>query len=65
MTNNNFMEKENPKTKEEARDYAIRWQYWVAEQNLSYGELLKWGIYFERLGKKFKLTDEFKENGIL
>jgi hypothetical protein len=65
MTNNNFMEKENPKTKEEARDYAIRWQYWFSEQNLSYGELLKWGIYFERLGKKFKLTDEFKENGIL
>ena len=52
-------------TEQEAREYAIEWQKWVADQNLSYGELLDWGIIFERLANKFKLEEEFKENGII
>lgn len=50
---------------EEARDFAIEWQGWASDRDLSYGELVDYADYFERLGKRFNLTDEFKENGIL
>ena len=59
------MEKQHPKTKEEARQYAIEWQQWASEQDLSYGELAEWGAEFERIGREFDLTEEFKENGII
>lgn len=49
----------------QAQDIAIEWQYWAGEQNLSMGELIDWQRYFEKLGEKFDLTDEFRENGIL
>lgn len=52
------------KTKEEARTMAIDFQNWASEQNLSYSEIANYQNYFEKLGKKFKLTEEFKENGI-
>ena len=52
-------------TKTEARRYAIKWQNWVSEQNLSYGELTEWQAYFEMLADKFDLVEEFKENGII
>lgn len=52
-------------TAEEARSYAIEWQTWQTEQDLSYQELSEWGNYFEELATKFDLTDEFKENGII
>lgn len=57
--------KKTIKTAEEAREQAINWQQWVSEQAVSYGELSEWQTYFEALAKKFSLTDEFKENGIL
>ena len=53
------------KTKEEARQIAIDWQYKQSKQAMSYHELLQWQNYFEILAKKFNLTDEFKENGII
>ena len=53
------------KTQEEAREYAIDWQNWVSEQNLSYGELAEWGDILEQIAEKFDLHDEFKENGII
>lgn len=66
------MGKENPTTKEEARDYAIRWQYWFSEQNeidkeptLYQSDLVEWQEYFIKLGRKFGLLKEFKENGII
>lgn len=62
------MEIENYKTvstAEGAQALAIDWQAWASEQSLSYGELAEWTTFFEELGKKFNLTDEFKENGIL
>ena len=59
------MEKQTPKTQEEARQYAIEWQQWASEQNLSYGELDEWGAEFETIGAKFDLLEEFKENCIL
>jgi len=59
------MKKQEPKTEEEARQYAIDWQNWASEQSLSYGELAEWGEIFEKIGEKFNLTEEFKENGII
>lgn len=56
--------KKNIKTKEEAQQEAIKYQSWCSESNLSYSELSEYQKYFEKLGKKFGLTDEFKENGI-
>ena len=51
-------------TQDEARQYAIDWQNWSAEQSLSYGELAEWQAKFELLGRKFDLLEEFNENGI-
>jgi hypothetical protein len=53
------------KNKAQARDYAQKWQVWSSEQNLSYGELAFWSDYFTELGRKYNLTDEFKDNGII
>lgn len=59
------MQKQNPQTKEEARQYAIDWQYWLSGQNLSLGELADWQAHFEEIATKFDLTEEFKDNGII
>ena len=66
------MEKINITTKEQARDYAIEWQQWASEQNeigkeptLYTSDLVEWADYFTKLGKKFGLIKEFKENGII
>ena len=53
------------KTKEDARQEAIDWQIWVSEQNLSYGELAEYQDYFTKLARRFGLTKEFRENGII
>lgn len=53
------------KTEDEARQFAIDWQNWQAEQSMSYFEASNWQAYFEALGRKFNLTEEFKENGII
>jgi len=53
------------KTKEEAKTMAIDYQNWASEQSMSYGELAEYQNYFEKLGKKFGLKKEFKENGII
>ena len=53
------------KTEEEAREEAINFQRWVSEQSLSYSEIAEFSGFFETLGKKFNLTEEFKENGII
>ena len=48
-----------------AQAYAIDWQHDFDNQNYSYSELAEWQAFFETLGKKFKLTDDFRENGII
>lgn len=53
------------KAKARARDKAVEWQRSFCDQNYSYGELAYWGEYFERLGKRYGLVREFKENGII
>lgn len=54
-----------PETEAEARDQAITWQNWSSDQIMSWDELLDWSGYFEKVGARFGLTDEFYENGIL
>lgn len=53
------------KTKEDARNFAIIWQNWQSQQSLSYKELNEWSNIFKKLAKEFRLTKEFKENGII
>jgi len=52
-------------TKEEAEQIAVQFQSWISEKNFSYGEIAEYSIYFDTLGKKFGLIEEFKENGII
>lgn len=59
------MDKREINTEDEARQYAIDWQNWQAEQSMSYGELAEWQDVFTRLGVRFNLTEEFQENGII
>lgn len=51
--------------KEDARQQAIDWQYDSAERNDSYRELTEAQAYFEKLGRRFGLLTEFRENGII
>ena len=50
--------------KEEARQIAIDWQIEASEQCYSYGELADYGEYFYKLGKRYGLLKEFRENCI-
>lgn len=50
--------------KEMARQEAIDWQKDVANHNYSYGELVEFEEHFEKLGRKYGLLKEFRENGI-
>ena len=50
--------------KENAREIAIDWQIEESERSLSYGELAEAGEYFYKLGKRYGLLREFRENGI-
>lgn len=59
------MNKEIPKTKEKAIQYAIDWQQWQSEQDLSYSELIDWQNLFNTIASKYDLLDEFIENGII
>lgn len=54
-----------PKTKEEARQYAIDWQRWASEQNLSTVELIEWRDQFQAIAEVYGLLEEFTENGII
>lgn len=53
------------RAKENARNKAVKWQNSFYEHNYSYGELVYWQDYFERLGRVYGLTREFKENGVI
>lgn len=59
------MKKEIPTTQAEAIQYAIDWQNWASEQNLSMSELIEWQGVLSTIAQKFDLQDEFNENGII
>ena len=50
--------------KEMARQEAIDWQNNLFNHNYSYGELAEFVYYFEKLGRRYGLLKEFRENGI-
>lgn len=53
------------KRKAAAREKAIDWQYDFANHNYSYAELAHFGNFFAKLTRRFGLTREFRENGII
>jgi hypothetical protein len=53
------------RTKEDARQCAIDWQHYASKKSISYAELSWAQAGFTKIGKKFGLMKEFKENGIL
>ncbi len=53
------------RAKGRVRDKAIEWQADFENHNYSYGELAAWSSYFEKLGKRYGLLAEFRENGII
>ena len=53
------------KMKEAAREKAQRWQEIASRKSLSYMALFKAGQYFQKIGRKFGLLREFRENAII
>ena len=51
--------------KAQIRQEAIDWQIKSSQMNYFYSELLNFSDYFTRLGKKYGLLKEFRENGIV
>ena len=51
--------------KENARQIAIDWQEVHSQENQSWADVQEAQTYLERLAKKYGLTKEFKENGII
>ena len=51
--------------KEEARQEAIAWAYECSELALSWEGVLIAQEYFEKLGRRYGLLQEFRENGII
>lgn len=56
---------EYQRKKESARRAAIEWQNNFDKHNYSWFQLCLYQERFEKLGKKYGLTKEFRENGII
>ena len=59
MTKNTYQE-----NKKAARNEAIEWQFTTAQEPMYWSELAEWQEHFERLGRRYGLLREFRENGI-
>jgi len=55
----------NVKTKEDARQQALDWQHDFSNKSMSWADTIEAANHFEKMGKKFNLTKEFEENGII
>lgn len=53
------------KAQERARNKAVEWQIDFNNHNYSYGELIYYGNYFDKLARRYGLVKEFRENGII
>lgn len=51
--------------KAKTRDEAIEWQNEFSKEDHYMSEHAYWGNYFEKLGKRYGLLREFRENGII
>ena len=58
------MKKTYQQRKEAARQIAIDWQYESSDYCYSYEGLAILADYFNRIGKRYGLLREFRENGI-
>lgn len=52
------------RAKAAVRERAIEFSLTVGEKNLSWGECAYYGSMFEKLGRRYGLLREFRENGI-
>lgn len=53
------------KAKERAREKAKNWQLDFANHSYSWEELAVFAEHFTKLGKRYGLLKEFRENGII
>ena len=51
--------------KANAIEEAIEYQRTTINEPMSWGEVVAWCDHFEKLAKRYGLTKEFKENGII
>lgn len=51
--------------KERVRNKAIEWQCDFDNHNYSWGELIEFHGYFEKMAKRYGLVKEFRENCII
>lgn len=51
--------------KERARAKAVECQHNFCENVYTWQDLAEWGEYFSKLGKRYGLIKEFRENGII
>ena len=51
--------------KASAQDLAIQWQTRFSMYSWSYSELMEISDYFQKIGKRYGLLEEFRENCIL
>lgn len=51
--------------KKQARQFAIEWQQGFEQHNYDYYEIKNASKYFYKLGKRYGLLKEFRENGII
>ena len=59
------MAKTYQELKNKAREEAIEWQCDFENHNYYWSELADWSEHFTKLAKRYGLTKEFKENGII
>ena len=60
-----YAKKKYQENKENARQFAIEWQRETAKNALSWGEILEQQEKLKKIAKRYGLTKEFKENGII
>lgn len=53
------------KRKASIREEAIEWQGECSRIDMSWGEIAYWNHYFTKQAKRYGLTREFLENGII
>lgn len=53
------------KTKDQARSFAVNWQNWQSKQIFTWYDNITWQYEMKKIGRKFGLIREFKENGII
>lgn len=58
------MRKSYDELKKAARDKAIDIQYAIADESMSWGEVAEIQRYLEKLGRRYGLLKEFRENGL-